>query len=163
MNYQRNSRMSISEKNGEITRFSKSTQAGFKWKTKDGVLYYSTSPLVQERWCNEVINWSIEKEMLYSMEIKDFINISSKINKIAFNDNVDEVVVTLRQKLDTLCVDDKKSIIEKYELKITVYKDNERLLVCCGGSGPIEEVLRKYDFFKNSREDYAFISIHCLK
>ncbi|MBE5968389.1 MAG: TldD/PmbA family protein [Lachnospiraceae bacterium] len=156
MNYQRNSRMSISEKNGEITRFSKSTQAGFKYRTKDRIFYYSTSPLEQERWCNEVINWSIEKEMLYSMKKKDFINISSKINKIAFNDNVEEVVVTLRQKLDTLCVDDKKSILEKYELKITVYKESERLLVCCGGTGSLEKVIHNNDFFQEFKRRLCF-------
>lgn len=148
MNYQRNSRVSIIEKNGEIIRFSKCTQGGFKWKEKDGRICYSTSPLVQTGWCDEVINWAIEKEKLYSMDIKDLKDISDKINNIAFKYNVNEVVVTKRQKIETLCVDEKKSIIEKYELKVVVNKDNERLLVCYGGSGPLKEILLNYDYLE---------------
>ncbi len=62
----------------------------------------------------------------------------------------------LRKKIETLCVNDKKSMLEKYEIKIRIQNGIDGYLICAGGTGKFDDIINKTDLWSEIHNKIAF-------
>lgn len=157
MIYQRQNSVII--KGNDLTNYKvdRSILNGFKFFDGNRIIY-STIPIRGREKAKIDVEWAVGNERTFALENieLEYVSLLSRL-KAVYEDSLTRL--TLRQKIDTLCVDEKKSMLRKYEIKIKVKNNQDEYLICSGGTGTLNEVIEKTDFWNEINNQTLFYGL----
>lgn len=154
MIYQR--RNSVVIKGNDFTNYKvdRNIISGFKFHDGNRTIY-STIPVSEHEQAKIGIEWAVSNEPIVALKNieLEYVNLLLKL-KAVYGDSLEKFI--LRQKIETLCVNEKMSMLRKYEIKIKVKKKQEEYLICSGGEGALKDVIKKTDLWNEINNQIWF-------
>lgn len=156
MIYQRQSELIIRGNNFHKFEISRNIKSGYKCYHDNQILLSSCK--CDENVDDDMVEWAINMERssnLFSIK-HDYLDMLRKI-ETTYKNHLENFI--LRRKLETLCVNDKKSFLEKYEVKAKFSTDAENYFVCTGGTGTLTDIINKTCFWTQLSEKEKFYNL----
>lgn len=154
MIYQR--RNSVVIKGNDFTDYKvdRNILSGFKFHDGNRIIY-STIPVSGHEQAKIDVEWAVSNEPTFALKNieLEYVSLLSKL-KAVYEDSLARLI--LRQKIETLCVNEKMSMLRKYEIKIKVKKNQDEYLICSGGEGSLNDVIKKTDLWNEINNQISF-------
>lgn len=157
MIYQR--RNSIVIKGNDLTDYKvdRNIVSGFKFHDNNRIIY-STIPVKERKQAIMVLEWAISNEPTFAIKNieLEYVDLFQKLKSL-YEGSLEGLI--LRQKIDTLCVDEKMSMLRKYEIKAKMKTEHDKYLICSGGEGALNDVIEKTDFWNEINNQISFYGL----
>mgnify|MGYP001135031854 CR=1 FL=1 len=159
MIYQRQNKAVIKGTCSTDYRLERSIQSGFKFIEDDHIVY-STSPYRDRVQAENAVEWVVHNEQNFNILsiMQEYLTMLRKMKPI-YGNTLQSFI--LRKKIETLCVNDKKSMLEKYEIKIRIQNGTDGYLICAGGTGKFDDIINKTDLWSEIHNKIAFYRLSC--
>ena len=138
-------------------KIERNVMSGFKYCNGNRI-YYSTIPIIEKDQAKDDLAWAVSNESTFdvkNIELK-YVDLLHKL-KTVYEDSLSSFI--LRQKIETLCVNEKKSMLRKYEIKIKVKNNFDNYLVCSGGEGDLDSVIKRTDLWQEVNDQISFCKL----
>lgn len=157
MIYQR--RNSVVIKGNDFTdyKIERNILSGFKFYDGNRIIY-STISIIGNKQAKDDVEWAVSNEPAFAVKNieLEYVDLLHRINAI-YEGSLERFI--LRQKIETLCVNEKKSMLRKYEIKIKVKNGFDDYLICSGGEGSLNDVIEKADLWNDIKNQISFYGL----